>query len=98
AGAVIAIGPGGGPVVGPVNNAAAPPPPVSNLYRLHAVGRYAVSEKNPAESGRLDHVKDVSDPAGITPSWQPADGGFYYLTADHKLHMLLVARSGEAKN
>ena len=33
----------------------------------------------------------MTDPAGITPMWQAADAGFYYVTADDKLHMLLGA-------
>jgi outer membrane protein assembly factor BamB len=73
-----------------VENAAADRP--SPSYRLHIYGIYAVSEKNPAQSGRLDYVKEVADPAGITGNWQPIDGGFAYQTADGKVKMLLGAR------
>jgi hypothetical protein len=62
---------------------------LSPSYRLHVYGIYPVSEKNPAESGRLDYVKEVTDPAGINGSWQPVDGGFCYLTGDGKLKMVL---------
>jgi outer membrane protein assembly factor BamB len=71
------------------NPAPAKPSP---MYRLHVYGIYPVSEKNPAQSGRLDYVKEVADPAGITPNWQPMDGGFAYQTADGKVKMLLGAR------
>ena len=70
---------------------AAPEKP-SPSFRLHLYGLYPVSEQNPAESGRLDYVKEVTDPAGITPNWQPIDGGFAYQTADGKVKMLLGAR------
>jgi hypothetical protein len=72
-----------------VNNPVAERP--STTYRLHVYGLYAVSEKNPAQSGRLDYVKEISDPAGITANWQPIDGGFAYQTADGKVKMLLGA-------
>ena len=42
--------------------------------------------------GRLDYVKEVADPAGITGNWQPIDGGFAYQTADGKVKLLLGAR------
>lgn len=48
-------------------------------YRLHAFGR---------ETGRLDYPVAVSDPAGIAPQWQAADGSFYYATVDGKVRML----------
>ena len=65
------------------------------MFRLHVYGIYPVSDKNPAQSGRLDYVKEVADPAGITPNWQPIDGGFAYQTADGKVKMLLGAAAGE---
>jgi hypothetical protein len=65
------------------------------MYRLHVYGIYPVSEKNPAQSGRLDYVKDVADAAGITGNWQPIDGGFAYQTADGKVKMLLGARPAQ---
>jgi hypothetical protein len=79
----------GNPNVGvpPVQPNGAPAGP-SHEYRLQIFGRYPVSDKNPAESGRLDYLQTVTDPAGISPSWQAADGAFYYLTADSKLHLL----------
>ena len=64
-------------------------------FRLHVYGLYPVSEKNPAESGRLDYVKEVTDPAGINGNWQAVDGGFCYLTGDGKLRMIRGA--AEAK-
>jgi hypothetical protein len=39
------------------------------------------------ESGRRDYDPAISSPSGIV-AWQVADGGFYYLTADHTLHVL----------
>jgi hypothetical protein len=76
---------------GVANPAPAPAKP-SPMFRLHVYGIYPVSDKNPAQSGRLDYVKEVTDPAGITPNWQPMDGGFAYQTADGKVKMLLGAR------
>ncbi|HWE92613.1 MAG TPA: PQQ-binding-like beta-propeller repeat protein [Tepidisphaeraceae bacterium] len=76
----------------PVNPAGAADAPPATQYRLQVFGRYPVSETNPVESGRLDFVKKVTDPAGINPTWQATDGGFYYLTADNKLHMLQGSR------
>jgi len=73
------------------NPNAAPAKP-SPMYRLHLYGTYPVSDKNPAQSGRLDYVKEVTDPAGITANWQPIDGGFAYQTADGKVKLLLGAR------
>jgi hypothetical protein len=67
----------------------------SPMYRLHLYGIYPVSEKNPAQSGRLDYVKEVTDPAGITGNWQPIDGGFAYQTADGKVKMLLGAKPAQ---
>lgn len=90
------------PGLEPADEGAAPgAPPVMNpgpvkpspRYRLHIYGTYAVSEKNPAQSGRLDFVKEVTDEAGITGNWQPIDGGFAYQTADGKVKMLLGARA-----
>ena len=72
-----------------------PPERPSPTYRLHVYGIYPVSDKNPAQSGRLDYVKEVADPAGITSNWQPIDGGFAYQTADGKVKMLLGARQGQ---
>ena len=65
----------------------------SPMYRLHLYGIYPVSDKNPAQSGRLDYVKEVADPAGITGNWQPIDGGFAYQTADGSVKMLLGAKA-----
>jgi hypothetical protein len=87
----------GGPQI--VEQAAPPPAPVpakpSPMFRLHIYGLYAVSDKNPAQSGRLDYVKEVTDPAGITGNWQPIDGGFAYQTGDGKVKMLLGAREAQ---
>lgn len=56
--------------------------------RLHVYGLYSVSDKNPAQSGRLDYDKELTDPAGIHTTWQAVDGGFCYLTGDGKLKMI----------
>ena len=63
-------------------------------YRLLAFGRRLARESDPnsGESGRLDYTATLTDPAGITPAWQACDGGFYYATADGKVHMLLGAK------
>jgi hypothetical protein len=37
----------------------------------------------------VDYVVAVNDPAGVLPQWQAVDGGFYYATADGKVHMLV---------
>ena len=75
------------------NAAAAAPvaqaPAVSPVYTLYGFSR---ALRNGKESGRLDYSAPINDPAGITPAWQPMDGGLCYLSADHKLHMLLGAR------
>ena len=90
-GNVIVVPPGGGlppQQVGQQPAAAnAPEKPVRG-FRLHVYGLYPVSEKNPAESGRLDYVKEVTDPAGINGNWQAVDGGFCFLTGDGKLRMI----------
>jgi hypothetical protein len=43
------------------------------------------------ESGRLDHIASITDPAGIS-EFQGVDGGLYYQTGDRKLHFLKGAR------
>jgi len=43
------------------------------------------------ESGLLDYDPAIPNPSGIQ-SWQPVDGGLYYLAKDHKLHFLAGAR------
>jgi outer membrane protein assembly factor BamB len=60
-------------------------------FRLYAIGRYRSEEAGaPAtETGRVDYVVAVNDPAGVLPQWQAVDGGFYYATADGKVHMLV---------
>jgi hypothetical protein len=77
----------------PPAGAAPPPanqqPAVSPSYTIYAFSR---SERNGRESGRLDYSTPISDPAGITSAWQAMDGGLAYLTADHKLHMLIGAK------
>jgi hypothetical protein len=64
-------------------------------YKLQIFGRYPVSATNPKETGRLDYDPTIADPAGITPQWQASDGGFYYLTADSKLHVLRGSQEGK---
>jgi len=91
--------PGGGVVPGqpgaPQPGAPAPAEKLAQGFRLNVYGLYPVSEKNSAESGRLDYVKEVTDPSGINGAWQAVDGGFCYLTGDGKLKM--VAGSADAK-
>jgi hypothetical protein len=86
---------GGALVVQPAAPQPAAPPAekLAQTFRLNVYGLYPVSEKNPAESGRLDYVKEVTDPAGISGAWQAVDGGFCYLTGDGKLKMI----TGSAK-
>ena len=66
-------------------------PPGAAPLTLCAFGRYASSAANPFESGRLDYKVQIPDPGAATGAWQAVDGGFYYLAADQKLHMLLGA-------
>jgi hypothetical protein len=68
----------------PAKMVAAPIP----TYRLELFGRWPVSDKNPAETGKLDYLETIENPAGILPTWLGVDGGFYYLTADNTLHIL----------
>lgn len=74
------------PAPGPQPAGSAPAP--LQQYVLKLVARYPTSDANPAECGRLDYVVHLSDPAGIMPTWQVADGCFYYLTANKKLHLM----------
>ena len=72
----------------PVATITAPPPqpvtaPTWNLYAFRR------EVKKGKEAGLLDYDLPITDPAGITSSWQPIDGGLIYLSADRKLHMLL---------
>lgn len=60
-----------------------PDAPSTNA-RLLAYSRATV---NGRESGLLTHDPMFPDPAGIS-TWQPANGGFFYLTGDQKLHFL----------
>jgi hypothetical protein len=61
---------------------------VQSVNRLHAYALYAASKANPAESGRLDYVHDITHPAGIV-QWQAVEGGFCYVSGDQRLHMLM---------
>lgn len=67
----------------------AAPPQVSRDYTFLGFSR---AVRGGRESGRLDYNYPVSDPAGITSDWQPMEGGLAYVSADHKLHLLLGAR------
>jgi hypothetical protein len=90
--------PGGAAVAqppAPQHGPAAPAEKPAQSFRLNVYGLYPVSEKNPAESGRLDYVKEITDPSGINGAWQAVDGGFCYLTGDGKLKM--ISGSSEAK-
>lgn len=89
-GAPVPLG-GIAPAAIPANGAAAQPdgvaPPIHEC-RLELFARYPVSDKNPKERGNLEYRDTIIDPAGITPTWQVADGGLYYLAADNTLHIL----------
>lgn len=61
-------------------------PVVAPTWNVYAFRRQTNGGK---ESGRLDYDVPLTDAAGITSSWQPMDGGLVYLSADHKLHLLL---------
>jgi hypothetical protein len=67
-----------------------PQPVVAPTWNLYAFRREIVKGK---EAGVLDYDLPVTDPAGITSSWQAIEGGLIYLSADHKLHMLLGAKN-----
>jgi len=60
----------------------------ASSYVVYLFRRAAISPTNPAESGAIDYLEHITDAAGILPTWQAVDGGFYYVTADNKLHML----------
>jgi outer membrane protein assembly factor BamB/tetratricopeptide (TPR) repeat protein len=73
--------------------AAAPQAPavaVSPTWNLYAFRRQIINGGK--ESGVMDYSLPITDPAGITSTWQPMDGGLAYLSADKKLHMLLGAK------
>ncbi|HEY2587617.1 MAG TPA: PQQ-binding-like beta-propeller repeat protein [Tepidisphaeraceae bacterium] len=73
--------------------AAAPQAPavtVSPTWNFYAFRRQIIGSGK--ESGVMDYSLPLADPAGITSTWQPMEGGLVYLTADHKLHMLLGAK------
>jgi outer membrane protein assembly factor BamB len=63
------------------------PQPRRGEYQLLAFGRYPPKSGGTAESGRLDYDPRIIEKEPIT-QWQAAQGGFYYLTADGKLHFL----------
>jgi outer membrane protein assembly factor BamB/tetratricopeptide (TPR) repeat protein len=81
-----------GPVVLPQPPVVAlpPQPVVAPTWNIYAFRREIVKGK---EAGVLDYDLPVTDPAGITSSWQAIDGGLIYLSADHKLHMLLGTKN-----
>ena len=56
-------------------------------FQLLAYGRYPGKPGDTAESGRIDYESPIVEEQPIT-SWQGVEGGFYYLTADGKLHFL----------
>jgi outer membrane protein assembly factor BamB len=60
------------------------------LMLLLAYRRAPFSSQSARESGVLDYVQTITDPAGIL-SWQPVNGGMYYLSGDQKLHLLQSA-------
>jgi hypothetical protein len=58
--------------------------------QLQAVSRAPLDDKG-RETGLLEYPFTLSDPATIQ-SWQPVDGGLYYLAGDQRLHFLKGAR------
>jgi outer membrane protein assembly factor BamB len=85
------------PAAGAGNPAAAnQDAPAPAAYRLYMLRRSpAPSAPNKGESGVLDHIVSVTDPAGVAPQWQACDGGFYYATNDGKVRVLLGAEQGK---
>ncbi len=63
----------------------------SPFVQLLAYRRAPSSAGSTKESGVLDYVQTINDLAGII-SWQPVNGGMYYLSGDSKLHLLQSAR------
>ena len=84
-----AAGPAQAGANAPAQPAPAAPPPPRISCELYAFGRY---QTNHGESGRLDYQVKIADPSGVMPAWQPFDGGICYLSADHKLHILMGAK------
>src|SRR5205823_2914713 len=72
--------------------------PPAPAYRLNLFRRAPISDTNPAESGLYDYSERVADPAGILDTWQSVEGGFYYFTADKKLHLLRGAQDQPKPN
>ena len=58
-------------------------------WTLYAFRRQSTTDREP---GLLDYDLPITDPAGITSHWQPMEGGLAFLSADHKLHMLMGAK------
>jgi hypothetical protein len=71
---------------------AAPQPAatISPTWNLYAFRRQILG--NGKESGVMDYSLPITDPAGITATFQPMAGGLAYLSADHTLHMLMGAK------
>jgi tetratricopeptide (TPR) repeat protein len=63
----------------------------SPFVQLMAFRRAPYSSQSTKESGVLDYLQTITDQAGIM-SWQPVNGGMYYLGGDSKLHLLQSAR------
>ncbi|HET6251407.1 MAG TPA: PQQ-binding-like beta-propeller repeat protein [Tepidisphaeraceae bacterium] len=83
--------PNAGGTVPDANGAA----PLVGQLRLQLFRLTPISDKNPAESGNMDYLQTITDSVGITTQWQACDGGFYYLTADSKLHLLRGSKEGK---
>ena len=64
--------------------------PRKNHHMLLAYGRYPGKPGDTAESGRIDYEPTIVEPREVK-AWQGVEGGFYYLTADGKLHFLTAA-------
>ncbi len=58
---------------------------------LDGISRAKLKNDSDRETGLWLYKHKLSDPSGIVQV-QPVEGGFYYLTADHKLHLLQGAR------
>lgn len=68
--------------------------PRANVLRVKAYARYPASETTTAESGRLDHMRELTLEAGIV-GWRAADGGLLLLGQDSKLRFFRGGRPVE---
>jgi hypothetical protein len=78
------------PVPVPAPAAAEAATPAVSHFRLQLYSRAKVKNTG-SENGIIYDITDIRNDAGIT-TFEPVDGGFYYLTADKKMHFLKGAR------